>query len=246
MSFTHVDCHLFRGQGASSDTSSFVTFNPSRTPGSLVAACSSAAKESLGSQVACKLALEHFSEAVLHYFDEGSGSARDEEISVQVLEVAFRNANNSVYQFGHKLAAGGRMAASLVGLVLEESTIAAGRVGSGSAYLYRTGSVFPFFDVEGQSEAHAGEGSLIGTNSLVSVELASVSVEAGDVVLLFSERLDPYAEEQLGMLLSNPEVLESRSPSAALARNLFVQPERVAFVMCAHIGPDTIFLSHPV
>ena len=70
-----------------------------------------------------------------------------EELIIDVI----KNANESVYSFGHKLAAGGRMASSLLGIVIEENTIAAGRVGAGSAYLYREGDLFSFFESSADS-----------------------------------------------------------------------------------------------
>lgn len=74
----------------------------------------------------------------------GSGAAAS-VVSLELLEKAFKAADDSVYQFGHKLAAGGRLSTSLIGLVIEKNLIAAGRVGHGNAYLCREGEVFPFF-----------------------------------------------------------------------------------------------------
>jgi serine/threonine protein phosphatase PrpC len=68
-----------------------------------------------------------------------------DQISLRLLEYAFKNANHSVYTFGHKLAAGGKMAASLLGLALVNDVLTVGRVGDGIGYLVRNGHVFQFF-----------------------------------------------------------------------------------------------------
>ena len=104
MSLTHINCNLFRGAGASNDSSSYVALNPSRAPGSLVLGVSIAARQSLSNQVACKLGLEHFIDGVLAYYDElpssdsdGEEGAESNPIGLEVLESAFKKANSKVY-----------------------------------------------------------------------------------------------------------------------------------------------------
>ena len=118
MGLTRLGCHRFRGEKAAHDVSSFVALNPLAHPSCLVFAGSSAARESLGSQVAYKLAIDYFVSGIQTYFADQSGAAKGEEKVVKALEEAFRAANSSVYSFGHKLSAGGRMAASLLGVVI--------------------------------------------------------------------------------------------------------------------------------
>jgi len=253
MSLTRLDCHFYRSPGSSIDTSSFVALNPARKPGSLVVASASAIRESIGSQVACRLSLEHFVDGALEYFESSldhiaeppsfskssNGTihhARHSEASLDVLETAFRKANNSVYNFGHKLAAGGRMAASLLGLVIEESSIAAGRVGAGSAFLYRDGQLFPFFDPDPELTS----GNYVGANSLVSVELASVSVKGSDIILIFSQ---PLGVMQQSLLVDMLETMDfaSGNPCALLSKRIFEEAE-LSFAMAARIGPEAIYL----
>lgn len=244
MSFTRIDSHFYRGDAASYDTSSFTALNPNQQPGSFVAAGAMAARESLGGQVACKLALEHFVDGVLGYFDgrEPRSKREDGEISLEVLETAFRKANSSVYQFGHSLAAGGRMAASLIGLVIEHSTISVGRVGYGSAYLVRGGESFPFFEPPVMENLTKNRGAFIGSNSLVPVELASVPIEEGDSILVFSDFLEVEKEQGLGMFLSDYDWNEGQ-PCKDLCQYLFPDMVDLSFAMIARVGPDTIYLS---
>lgn len=251
MSLTHINCHLFRGKNASIDSSSYVALNPAEHPGSLVLAGSCAAKDSIASQVACRLCLEHFVRGLTDFFEKlrqqngarSHDAQRLSELSQEALEAAFRNANSSVYNFGHKLAAGGRMAATLIGLVIEGGVISTGRAGGGSAYLYRHGELFPFFESKHLTRlAEQSLDSYVGANSLVSVELASVPTQAADVIFLFSLTLDPLRERTLSVLASELD-LSMPNVSRYLAQQLFEDAEDVAFALTADLGPDTIYLS---
>lgn len=260
MPITYLQCHSFRGKAATADKSSFLAFNPAQMPGSLVMAGARAVKDSIGSQVACRLSLEHFTGGVLNFFEEqpaqsSADNSRDisdeSPKSLAVLEAAFRNANTSVYSFGHKLAAGGRMAASLIGLVLEDRVIAAGRVGGGSAYLYRGGELFPFFEKQKDKEEHKAGDDFVGANSLVSVELASVPVEAQDVLIVFSNYLTPDEEDALSVisheLFSEQNFAKpGNNPCQKLVKLLFTEPENVPFVLLTQVGPETIYLADAV
>ena len=257
MSLTKIDCYFHRGRGASLDTSSYVALNPCQRPGSLVVAGACAARGNIGGQVACRLALEHFVDGVFEHYSEAyrlNGNAAQynaegaQESSVAILESAFKRANSSVYDFGHKLAAGGRMAASLIGLVVEDKVIAAGKVGSGSAILLRGGELFPFFEIADESAqqniAPNNEG-FVGSNSLVSVELACVPSCEDDLILIFSGSLthDQHSEikRTVGDLLSEPF-----STCADVANKLRALIGEMAFFVAARVGPEAVYLSRAV
>jgi serine/threonine protein phosphatase PrpC len=234
MSLTRIDCALLGGPVPGTDTSACVAVSPARLPGTLMFAGSSAARHSLGGQVAFKLGLEHFLEAGLEFFDKGGRAAAPDDPSeetLQMLESAFRRANNSVYQFGHRLAAGGRLAASLLGIVIERDFVAAGRVGEGSAYLFRRGELFPFFELP------KGDEQYIGSNSVVSVELASVPLEQHDRVLVFSRALTQGEEAEMVRGLSG-----ARHPGDLARLSDGVVPNLV-WGLGAQLGPQTIYLT---
>lgn len=243
MTYTRIDCNFFRGNDLGENTSFFSALNPTRRPGSLVAAGSSAARDSLGGQVACKLGLENFIDGVLGYFDgqELKRTRADGDISLEVLETAFKRANSSVYEFGHRLAAGGRMAASLLGLVIEDNTVAAGRVGYGSAYLVREGDIYCFFEQGSEREIESGKTSFIGSNSLVAVELASIPVQAGDKIAMFSTFLDDEREKDLKGFLQTAD-FEEENPCNDLVQYLFPDVIDLSYAMLASVGPNTIYL----
>lgn len=227
-----------------------MSFNPTLTPGSLVAATSVTSRESISNQVASKMALERFVEGVLEFFSSGgaaSKSASEDEKSLQILEAAFKRANSAVYQFGHKLAAGGRMSASLLGVVIEDECVAAGRAGRSSAYLARGSSLFPFFDQPrdvGMNEQQARE-QLVGAHSVVAVELAAVTVEPSDVIVAFSEPLNEEDELRLRDIVQSVD-LGGRNPAEEVVWALFGRERRVSFALLAVIGPPAIYLDRAV
>lgn len=239
---SHSECFVFRGPERSLDSSNYVFFNPIGKPGCTVMAGSSAAHNSLGSQVACRLALEHFSQALLDYFSRHDPTQQQDDCSVAAIENAFREANQSVYRFGHSLAAGGRLAAVFMSLVYIPTadggaSFCVGRVGNGAAYLLRDGSLFPFFEGGPEGENQESE-NYLGTNSLVSVDIANVPVEPGDRVFLFSEPLSLLAVSDLEGLVSEPHV-----PSMSeLSKVLFDEPAQVGFSFSLQVGAHTVFL----
>jgi hypothetical protein len=253
MSLTRIDCQFYRHENAG-EKSGYVALNPSKSPGSLVFAGSSAAREGISSHVASKLSREHFVSAVLDYFNEEKGKlgtgGQEDDISVDVLEAAFRNANTSVYNFGHKLAAGGRMSAALLGLVVEGQTVAAGRVGPGSAYLYRGGELFPFFEQRAFGNDDAAIERLIGAHSIVSVEVASVPVCEDDIIVAFSSVLDSESELQLNVLLAeevdNPKTSLVEYYLKRIIPRIFGESEEPLFALVARVGPRAVFLGNAV
>jgi hypothetical protein len=174
-----------------------------------------------------------------------SVSGPGSEAGLQILESAFRKANSSVYTFGHKLAAGGRMAATLLGLVLQGELIAAGRAGGGGAYLYRNGELFPFFE-GGESPTKTGVAEeVVGKNSLVSVELASVPAQEGDTIFVFGTALTPEMEGTLLDLVRDTD-FDAPNPCWEIAQFLFDSPDEVPVAMIARLGLSAIYLDTPM
>lgn len=266
MNPTRLDCYLFRGDRAATDRSSFVAVNPLCRPAHMVFAGSSAIRESVGSQVAYRLALDYFVAGVEHHYGSSAGAVRtlgSEEGVVAVLEEAFRSANTSVYSFGHKLAAGGKMAASLLGVVIEGGRLATGRVGFGSVYLFRGGELFPFFEAPEGGDATVGDAqeqpdefqtrmhSFIGANAMVDVELASVVLQPEDIVCAFSRPLTTLNETLLfefleGLSIDAQKPLENVDIAERLCFEVFTEPDSLSFALVACVGPEAIFCSQVV
>jgi len=195
-------------------------------------------KASIGSQIACRLCLEHFVEGTLDYHEQPEQFGA-EQASMSALEAAFKRANSAVYEFGHKLAAGGRLAAALIALVIEEGVVSAGRVGAMSAYLHRNSQLHPFFE-------GCGDGSsFVGSNSIVTIETASADIVGGDLILLFSRLLDSR-QERLVIDLIGRCALRRGAFGLNIVPRLFDDAEELEFCMLASLGPEAIYLSQEV
>lgn len=239
MALTRIDCDFFRGKAARTDNSSYVALNPSMQPGNLVVAGARAARSNLGGQIACKLALEHFVTAVLESAEvlQTRSNCMEGERCQFLLENAFKRANTSVYNFGHKLAAGGRMAAGLIALVIENESVAAGKVGDWSAFLYRDNELYPFFEDEPATSKES-----VGSQSLVKIETASVSIVSGDSILLLSHVLSPKELIVLKGYIDRGG-LNRQHPGRFLAESVFDDSQSVALAMVATVGPDAVLLT---
>ncbi len=241
MSLTKIDCYFYRGFGAVSGNSSYVALNPWNKPGSMVVGCSVAIRDSLGSQVACKMALENFTTTVLDFYEKRvkqDGSEDPADVTLDILQRGFERANTSVYDFGHKLAAGGKLTASLLGLVIEREFVAAGLVGPGSAYLYRAGELSAFF------EKKSNPGSYVGSQVEIAVELASIEVLEGDQIILFSRELTNAQEHQARETLRM--MGKGGDPCARLVKELFEDQAQLGFAMIAKVGPQAIYLEEAI
>jgi len=255
MALTKIDCHLFRGADAQLETSSYVVVNPHWQPGRVVFVGACAVRQGVGSQVAYKLSIQHFLEGVLSYFASlnGGGEPRSEEKSLKVLEEAFRSANTAVHEFGLKLAAGGRMASSLLGLVIENKVIAAARAGEGAAYLFRDGSLFPFFgdkDELNKVTKDPALGSFVGAQLQIAVELVSVPIEPGDKIFVFSRPLHVRSQGLLcnaaSELRTEATELQDFNEVQLACEELFervcADSEDLEFAMAANVGPEALYL----
>ena len=246
MALTRIDCRIYRGEKISSEKALYAVLNPRRQPGSLVAAGAVAARDNLGGQVGCRLALEHFVEAMLDGASDATREKRTaaeaEDLCVTILEGAFRRANTSVYEFGHKLAAGGRMAASLVGFYVTDGLIAAGRAGGVSAYLFRGPEVCPFFSEAPDGEKNTG---FVGENSVLTVELSSIELQPHDLIVALPTILDADQQVRLREYVCQEDLMAA-GELEGLVEMLYSDPELVAFALQAQVGPEVIYLKQVV
>lgn len=267
MTLSRVDCDIFRGTEAVPDASAFVALNPVMRPAQIVFAGSTAAIPGVGAQVAYRLAIDYFVEGVIEYVTKAGSAATsvadDAESAVEVLEAAFRVANASVYGFGHKLAAAGRMAASLVAFTVDHNKFAAARVGQGSVYLFRNNQLFPFFSSEGVDRSVVGDideystdsasqrQSFVGSHSIIDVEVASVTLRPGDYVVAFSRPLTTLNET---LLFQHLEVIVQRGfpqsqpygMAEQMCLDVFTHADTLSFACMVGLGPEVIYCSRAV
>ena len=151
MQSTHIECFQLN-KSYDGNSPLFSLFNPVKTPGKVALVCSKIGKNSIGGQVAKTLAFEHLTSNILNIYNENLKNILDKDTpgpkinTISILEEAFKITNTSVYNFGHKLAAGGKLGASLLGMLINEDTVSVGRVNAGSVYLIRNKNIFPFFN----------------------------------------------------------------------------------------------------
>ncbi|MCB0320116.1 MAG: protein phosphatase 2C domain-containing protein [Bdellovibrionales bacterium] len=241
-----VSCFAYRGEERTIESSNYTVFNPTGRPGSLALAGSCAARASVGGQVACRLALEHFSRSLLDYYashpeEESVDAEEPSGFHQRALETAFRDANQSVYSFGHSLAAGGRLGALFLALVLRDGCFVSGRVGGGSAYLFREGELYSFFETPTRTTVEDEE-NFLGSRSVVAVDIANVPAEPGDQVYVFSEGLTPSGENELASLLEEFTTDRVKNPVAQVCRFLFEAPSALGFGFGLYLGQNALFL----
>lgn len=241
---TRIDCDLIQGYRAPRDVASMALCNPGGQPGRMLFVAASAARGSISSQVAHRLSVEHFLDGITQ-------ALLDQRLdAVSATEAGFRVANTSVYSFGHKLAAGGRLAASMVSLFIEAGHLCVGRAGIGSAYLFRDGSLYPFFEnpIGGDPFYEYGEAlpddiarkmSLVGAHSVVDVDIASLPLMPADRLVVLSRVLGSHDEKSLAKLfMQNSE----KSLLTGKDGKSISNGETLAFGVLVRVGPEAIYL----
>lgn len=241
MTISKIDCDIFRGEDANLNSSSYSVLNPGKTPGCMSFCGAYAVKESLGSKLACTLSIERFNEAVTGFYQNRivTKSEDEEQISQSVLELAFKQTNSAVYNFGHKLAAGGKMAASVMGAVLDNNSIAVGKIGAWSAYLVRDNFLYPFFETARVEESI--ERPFLGSQLGVNVQTTFVPIEPDDIFLAFSKKLSQKEEQNLLDLVKE---LNTVVPNMARHITEFTcnDSKEIAFALYSKVGPTSIYL----
>jgi|GEM_PF-5085003 len=239
--FSHHQAALHRGVDCSIDNSSFAFFNPDFEVGAMAFAASLAVQESIGSQVACRLALEHFTGGALDFFRPNPAES-SRPTAVEALESAFKRSNQSVYSFSHGLAAGGRLVASLVGMVLCRNFLAVARVGSHFAYLVRGGEVFSLFEDPEISKIEQSPGAGVGIQSRVEVEVASLNIQSGDTFVILPQQLQVAQQSLLAEVIEDIEPFCFGGAASEVAGFLTSAPRELAYFFLNRVGPKSLFL----
>lgn len=239
LDITKIDCDLAGGTKSLGQNDLYTVFNPTLHPGCLAACFSKAAHQTMSGNIASRLALEHFVKAVSDALSKPS--IEDSETrAVMAMEFAFREANQSVYDFGHQLAAGGRLGAALIGLIIQDNVVAVGKSDAGSVYIVRHGEVVPFFIDEGRDNSFAG--NYVGAHSLVHVELSSLPLQSEDRLLAFSRTLETEEEAKLIDLLQAEYLPPNGGANSILEKIFSKDVEDLPVLMTVAIGPEGIYL----
>ena len=134
-----------------------------------------------------------------------------------------------------------------MGISIVDGTVAAGKAGDGAAFLVRGSEMYPFFERKSDEglTAHQQQEQLVGAHSLVSVELSSVPLEPGDLVLCFSQSLEPAAERRLSALVAAGSFRETRIIDAVLGK-LWGRKRWPSYALLLKIGPKSLYLDEPL
>lgn len=238
MALTRID-YAF-GQGEPRGELSAV--NPNGLPGSLLMAGASGGSSSIKAEVALRLALQRFTNTALDLF---SGELeRSSDSNLELIESSFREANRAVFKFANRRDREW-FNSSLAAVLIDGSSACAGRIGRGSVYLYRGGELFSFFAINPVPTESTPRGFFLGSDRLVSVDLASVPMRESDLIVLLSEPIDPVQEGELSLFLQGLSA-GSEDLAVKVVEGLVRRNGNLAFCQAASIGPDVIYLKKAV
>lgn len=203
-------------------------YNPRMTQGSVSFMSAMPGRIGIGGVVAAKVAIDK-ALSVLEV------SAMPPQPS---LEEAFKQANIAAYSFGHELAAAGKVAAALIGMLSDGEEVSVGRVGGGEAYLYRNFELFPFF-----AEAPKDFEWYLGGASLVSVQLSTINLQPEDKVIILSDKIQTQRLNRFLDFFDDAPIDIPNDFSEQLKRHVFPGDGEQSFIGVVGFGKDSIFLS---
>ena len=186
-------------------------------------------RDALTSRIAVKLAMDAITTAAVELqCSEAQGRAAR---SKELIEAGFREANRAVYQYGAKMLSGGKVTATGIAFAFDGRQISVGRTGVYEAFLWRNGRLIRFYEnCAGQRTVEAREllGRMIGAGKQILVDIASVKLEVGDIVVVTTQGFS----ETLFSLISH--LLQERIALQALTERVVEESLRLA----VRIAPD--------
>lgn len=227
--------------------------SPCLKEGVLVVDWFEAERGSIVSQIALRLSREAMLSAAIEL---GAAAAVDDKggLASAIVRKSFKDANEQVYQYAHRMAAGGKAAARAFCAVFDGIRLSIGKVGPYASYLCRGGRVELLHQSGGEEDARAGIlQRFIGANAQILVDLASAKVEEGDTFVLTTV---PHTEDlsvEIGRIIAAGQSLEKAADEmlALLSRFVLVGAgeskyvrEHSAAVALVHIGRQVIKLTH--
>ncbi len=229
------------GEGQPASSSFFMTLGITRGP--LFFAAAEGLRGSITSQIAVKMSTDAFLERSL---DAAAAPAGELPQATLVVREAFKEANNRVYQYGHRMGRGGSMGALGAVACYAANRFTMARVGSYSGFLFRGGELVALFEGDAKREADkAGVlARFIGANAQVLVDQASLEVHEGDVLVFSTYPAVPALSAAL------VDVLGEKRPLADRAKTIVQEicaadPElagKADVLALLHLGRPTIVL----
>lgn len=200
---------------------------------------------SLGSKIAAKLARDAMITAALGVVEAervsvGSGVGIESRLPRLVVQEAFKAANQSVFDYASRMAAGGRCDAFGLVLVVDGDQVSLGRVGDFAGYLIRAGRLVRLFGQADGLEERGGFSERIGGQPQVVVDLSSVAVADSDLLIMMSAKDTVQLRQLTSLIFSQYDLGDPVSLAEAtrrLAQDLFYRSQREGEAQGANMAP---------
>ncbi len=141
-------------------------------------------RQNISSQIAVQMSIDAFVERA----QETAASPPDSSLPLAsvIVREAFKEANTRVYQYAHRMGAGGTMGAVGAAACYHSGRFTMARVGPFAGYFLRKKETTLLFE---QSEKQSAAGTLtrfIGANAQILVDMATLEISPGDLLAFTS------------------------------------------------------------
>jgi hypothetical protein len=176
----------------------------------------------IGSQIAVKMSHDAALNAAL------TESASAQSRASTVAKAAFREANQEVYSYAHRMGMGGRIETSGLVYCLDTSEFCAVKVGPYAAYLWRAGEAAQLFE-DKRPTATEEAGAIrrfIGANAQVLADVCTITLRDGDTLVICSVPPSRSLQAAVSQTFSHP--VPVTSAAASLLRDCVWHGSRVS------------------
>lgn len=141
--------------------------------------------EGIGPGITSKIAVRLAAEAVTERLAVADVEISSGPVACSALvQAALRQANDRVYEYGHRMAASGQVAALGYLAACDGDTVSIGRIGPFESWIWRQGRLTRFHEKIPKERDMPVLQRAIGLHSRILVDLSSVNVREGDMILM--------------------------------------------------------------
>lgn len=205
-------------------------------------------------QIAVKMSADAIFNTAASYFEANGGRDSSRPLASALVREAFKEANQQVYQYVHRMAAGGRGGANGFIAAFDGLRFSIAKVGGYASYLYRGNNLVSLHEQTATEDYRAGVlQRFIGANAQILVDFASTQLEEGDVLALTTIPDSEALSSSVKNSLSSFSALEKAAEeilSAACKLNLVSLGEtkylleRNMMIVLLQVGRPVIRLTH--
>jgi hypothetical protein len=124
------ECAVYRGTDGDISTARFLALSLGLRSSPMLAAIVDSNKEGLTSQIAVKLSLESILEGAFDIVNANLADSSTSDLGHNIVRAAFQKANQRVYEYAHRMVAGGKISARGQVFVYSGDRICIGSVGA--------------------------------------------------------------------------------------------------------------------